>query len=235
MGGQTGIKPRAGIHVLVYAPIEARRTNGVIGKMMSPGFSKPGPTANMSTGCPEPADVPEGGRILAEDDPTNREVLLACWSCVDSRRPSSGQGTGVLAGPEPFAVRPDLWIVRCLKWMDGVTATKAIRRQRITRVDGTSVPNRLDRTCARNASAVLSRCRHGRLCHQTRGARNRSGALRRWLPFLGPQKRNLSNVRATPMALVRTPAGGCAFSRPLRRKSCVNPSSTMTLDHSESA
>ena len=95
MGGQIGGQhPREGIHVLVYAPIEARRTNGVIGRNdVARLLKNPGPQRI----CRQ--DVPNLLMFQRAEGFSSRKMIRriarscwACWSCADTRRPSSGQG-----------------------------------------------------------------------------------------------------------------------------------------------
>ncbi|HQX07238.1 MAG TPA: response regulator [Zoogloea sp.] len=143
MGGQIGVEsaPGQGSTFWFTLPLKQDAQTASSAEMMSPGFSrKSGPTANMSAGCPGPADVPGSGRILlAEDDPTNREVLLGMLELCGHSATVVGTGTGVLQAlsHSPF----DLIFMDCeMPEMDGVTATKVIRKQRVTRADGRPVP-----------------------------------------------------------------------------------------------
>ncbi len=186
MGGQTGVDstPGQGSTFWFTLPLKQGGQTASSAEMISPGFSrKSGPTANMPAGCSEPADVPESGRILlAEDDPTNREVLLGMLELCGHSATVVGTGAGVLQALSHSSF--DLIFMDCeMPEMDGLTATKAIREQRVTRVDGRPVP-----IVALTAHALethrLACLAAGMDDYVTKpvALEQISGALRRWLP-----------------------------------------------------
>ncbi len=186
MGGQTGVEstPGQGSTFWFTLPLKQGGQKASSAGMMSPGFSrKSGPTANMPAGCSGPADVPESGRILlAEDDPTNREVLLGMLELCGHSATVVGTGVGVLQALSHSSF--DLIFMDCeMPEMDGLTATKAIREQRVTRVDGRPVP-----IVALTAHALethrLACLAAGMDDYLTKpvALEQIAGALRRWLP-----------------------------------------------------
>jgi len=186
MGGQTGVEslPGQGSTFWFTLPLRQDSQTASSVNMMSPGFPmQSGPTQDMPTGSPGPADIPAGGRILlAEDDLTNREVLLGMLELCGQSATVVGTGTAVLQAlsHSPF----DLIFMDCeMPEMDGVTATKAIREQRVTRVDGRPVP-----IVALTAHALethrLACLAAGMDDYVTKpvALEQIAGALRRWLP-----------------------------------------------------
>ena len=139
MGGQLGVESAPGHGSTFWFMLPLKQPSDGLATGDSDGADGSTESGRIVSSS-KPSDVPCTARILlAEDDLTNREVLLGMLELCGTSATVVGTGTGVLQAlsQSPF----DIIFMDCeMPEMDGLTATKAIRERQVTGSDGRPVP-----------------------------------------------------------------------------------------------